>query len=128
MNSARDRAEPNGNGRARPQAQRLRQPAGTLSGGEIFLTSLSLALALSSKVQLRGQYPLGFFFLDEGFGSLDDGKLDAVISSLERLHDKDRIVGVISHVKELKERLPYCVEVSSARSDGSGSSIVVRQG
>lgn len=100
-----------------------RRSVGTLSGGETFLTSLSLALALSSKVQLRGQYPLGFFFLDEGFGSLDDEKLDAVISALERLHDKDRIVGVISHVKELKERLPYYLEVTPPRGDGAGSRI-----
>lgn len=50
---------------------------------------------LSSKVQLRGQYPLGFFFLDEGFGTLDEEKLDAVIGALERLHDRNRLVGVI---------------------------------
>jgi exonuclease SbcC len=100
-----------------------RRSVNTLSGGEAFLTSLSLALALSSKVQLRGQYPLGFFFLDEGFGTLDDEKLDAVIRALERLHDRDRIVGVISHVKELKERLHYYMEVIPARGDGADSAL-----
>ncbi len=105
-----------------------RRSVATLSGGETFLTSLALALALSSKVQLRGQYPLGFFFLDEGFGTLDDSKLDAVIGALERLHDKDRIVGVISHVKELKERLHYYLEVTASADDGSGSKVVARVG
>ena len=99
----------------------------TLSGGETFLTSLSLALALSSKVQLRGQYPLGFFFLDEGFGTLDEEKLDAVIGALERLHDRNRLVGVISHVKDLKERLPYYLEVIPAGGDGSGSKVAMRR-
>jgi len=104
-----------------------RRAVSTLSGGEMFLTSLALALALSSKVQLRGQYPLGFFFLDEGFGTLDEEKLDAVIGALERLHDKDRIVGVISHVKELKERLPCYLEVVPAMDDGTGSRVVPRR-
>ena len=84
----------------------------------------SLALALIQD-PLRGEYPLGFFFLDEGFGTLDDEKLDAVITALERLHDKDRMVGVISHVKELKERLPRCLEVAPARGDGSGSAVIL---
>lgn len=105
-----------------------RRPVRSLSGGETFLTSLSLALALSSKVQLRGQYPLGFFFLDEGFGTLDDEKLDAVMGSLDRLHDKDRIVGVISHVKALRDRMPYYLEITPSREDGAGSQAVLRQG
>lgn len=100
-----------------------RRMVNSLSGGEIFLTSLSLALALSSKIQLRGRYPLGFFFLDEGFGTLDQEKLDKVVSALEKLHDKNRMVGVISHVRELKERLPRYLEVTPAGEDGSGSEI-----
>ncbi|HHW18986.1 MAG TPA: SMC family ATPase [Firmicutes bacterium] len=104
-----------------------RRSVGTLSGGEMFLTSLSLALALSSRIQLRGQYPLGFFFLDEGFGTLDEEKLDVVITALEKLHDKDRMVGVISHVKELKERLAYYLEVIPAKDDGTGSRVVMRR-
>ncbi len=105
-----------------------RRSVATLSGGETFLTSLALALALSSKVQLRGQYPLGFFVLDEGFGTLDDEKLDSVIGALERLHDKDRMVGVISHVKELKERLHYYLEVTAAPEEGAGSKVVSKVG
>ncbi len=95
----------------------------SLSGGEVFMTSLALALALSSKIQLRGKYPLGFFFLDEGFGSLDEEKLDKVMNALEKLHDRNRMVGVISHVKEMKERLPKFLEVLPAGEDGSGSRI-----
>lgn len=100
-----------------------RRTINSLSGGEIFMTSLALALALSSKIQLRGRYPLGFFFLDEGFGTLDEEKLDKVMNALEKLHDKNRIVGIISHVQELKERLPRFLEVVSSGEDGSGSTI-----
>ncbi len=100
-----------------------RRAISSLSGGEIFMTSLALALALSSKIQLRGRYPLGFFFLDEGFGTLDEEKLDKVMNALEKLHDKNRIVGVISHVRELKERLPRYLEVVPSGEDGSGSRI-----
>lgn len=100
-----------------------RRTVSSLSGGEAFLTSLALALALSSKIQLRGKFPLGFFFLDEGFGSLDEEKLDKVIDALEKLHNRDRMVGVISHVKELRERLPRYLEVVAAGEDGRGSEI-----
>ena len=104
----------------------LRRSVSTLSGGETFLTSLALALSLSSKIQLRGEYPLGFFFLDEGFGSLDDEKLEVVIGALERIHERDRMVGVISHVRGLKERLPRYLEVTPSGLDGSGSRISLR--
>ena len=100
-----------------------RRSVTTLSGGETFLTSLALALALSSKIQLKGEYPLGFFFLDEGFGTLDSTKLDLVMDSLEHIQDKERMVGIISHVKELKDRLPSYLEVIPAKDDGTGSKI-----
>ncbi|GAW94337.1 SbcC/MukB-like Walker B domain-containing protein [Calderihabitans maritimus] len=100
-----------------------RRPVTSLSGGETFLTSLALALALSSKIQLRGQYPLGFFFLDEGFGTLDEEKLELVVSTLEKLHNPERVVGVISHVRELRERLPLYLEVLPATEDGKGSEV-----
>ncbi len=102
-----------------------RRMINSLSGGEIFMTSLALALALSSKIQLRGKYPLGFFFLDEGFGSLDEEKLDKVMNALEKLHNPNRMVGIISHVREMKERLPRYLEVVAAGEDGSGSKIRV---
>jgi len=100
------------------------RPVSTLSGGETFLTALSLALALSSQVQSRGKSQhLGFFFLDEGFGTLDAEKLDLVMNTLERLRSPNRIVGIISHVQELRERMPRYLEVFPARSDGTGSRI-----
>ncbi|WAW14330.1 AAA family ATPase [Peptostreptococcus equinus] len=83
-----------------------RRSADTLSGGETFLTSLSLALALSTQIQLKGNAPLEFFFLDEGFGTLDRELLDTVINSLEKLHSDTMSVGIISHVEELKNRIP----------------------
>jgi len=103
-----------------------RRPVNTLSGGETFLTSLALALALSSKIQLKGQYPLGFFFLDEGFGTLDQEKLEVVMGTLERLHDGSRMVGVITHVPELRNRLPRCLEVIPAQQDGTGSRVEIK--
>ncbi len=94
----------------------------TLSGGETFLTSLALALALSSKIQLKGQ-PLGLFFLDEGFGSLDNEKLDLVMATLEKIRKDNRMVGIISHVEELKNRMPKYIEVVAPRQGGEGSKI-----
>ncbi|GGA20431.1 AAA family ATPase [Paenibacillus physcomitrellae] len=101
----------------------VKRPVSTLSGGETFLTSLALALALSAQIQLRGQYPLQFFFLDEGFGTLDPELLDTVITSLEHLHHDHLSVGVISHVAELRERLPRKLIVQPAVNAGEGSRI-----
>ncbi|MFS0871709.1 AAA family ATPase [Paenibacillus xylanilyticus] len=103
----------------------VKRPVSTLSGGETFLTSLSLALALSAQIQLRGQYPLQFFFLDEGFGTLDPELLDTVITSLEKLHDDRLAVGVISHVPELRARLPRKLVVIPANEAGGGSRVVL---
>lgn len=97
----------------------------TLSGGETFLTSLSLALALSSQLQLKGQSPLEFFFLDEGFGTLDSNLLDTVIDSLERLSSTRRVIGLISHVPELKSRISRRLIVEAPTRDGKGSSVFV---
>ena len=102
-----------------------RRPVSTLSGGETFLTSLSLALALSAQIQLRGQYPLQFFFLDEGFGTLDPDLLEMVITSLERLHSDHLSVGIISHVPELRARLPRKLVVLPAENAGGGSRLVM---
>lgn len=89
----------------------LRRSADTLSGGENFLTSLALALTLSSQIQLKGSAPLEFFFLDEGFGSLDRDLLDTVMNSLEKLQGQNMSVGIISHVEELKNMIPVRLEV-----------------
>ena len=95
----------------------------TLSGGETFLASLSLALALSKQIQLKGQSPLEFFFLDEGFGTLDSGLLDVVIDALERLSSKQRVIGVISHVPELKHRIARRLIVEPPTVPGEGSRV-----
>ncbi|GAB6149416.1 AAA family ATPase [Clostridium novyi] len=99
--------------------------ASTLSGGETFLTSLSLALSLSSQVQLKGSAPLEFFFLDEGFGTLDTDLLDIVMSSLEKLHSSRLSVGIISHVEELKNRVPVKLIVSPAKPGEGGSKVTL---
>ena len=101
----------------------VKRPVSTLSGGETFLTSLALALALSGQIQLRGAHPLQFFFLDEGFGTLDESLLDTVITALEKLQNESLSVGVISHVPELRARLPRKVIVSPSEPSGRGSRI-----
>ncbi|WP_206880584.1 AAA family ATPase [Alicyclobacillus mali (ex Roth et al. 2021)] len=101
----------------------VERPVGTLSGGETFVTSLSLALALSTHIQLRGQHPLEFFFLDEGFGTLDPDLLDVVMSSLERLRHERMAIGLISHVPELRERVPRRLVVEPAEPGGRGTRV-----
>lgn len=90
--------------------------ARTLSGGESFVASLSLALALSDT--LAGNAALGALFLDEGFGTLDRNTLGGVASVLEALTNEGRMVGVITHVTELSERLPARLVVTKG-PDGS---------
>ncbi len=90
--------------------------AKTLSGGETFIASLALALALSDTV--AGSQALGALFLDEGFGTLDTDTLASVAGVLENLTREGRMVGVITHVKELTERLPARLKVSKG-VDGS---------
>ncbi|QQE80574.1 AAA family ATPase [Alicyclobacillus sp. SO9] len=97
------------------------RPVNTLSGGETFLTSLSLALALSSHIQLRGEHPLEFFFLDEGFGTLDPDLLDVVISSMESLNLERMSIGLISHVPELRQRMQRRLIVEPALPAGRGT-------
>lgn len=101
----------------------VRRPVSSLSGGETFLTSLALALALSAQIQLRGEFPLQFFFLDEGFGTLDQDLLDTVITALEKLQSQNLAVGVISHVEELKMRLPKKLIVHPADPSGKGTTV-----
>lgn len=101
-----------------------RRGVDTLSGGETFLTSLSLALALSSQIQMKGNAPLEFFFLDEGFGSLDVELLDTVMESLEKLQSSNLSIGIISHVEELKNRVPVKLVVTSGEI-GEGSKVKI---
>ena len=95
------------------------RPVETLSGGEAFLTSLSLALALSE--MSRGRAQLNSLYLDEGFGTLDSQTLEIAISALEGLRLAGRTVVVISHIDELTRRIPVRIAVDKM---GSGSSRV----
>lgn len=97
--------------------------ASTLSGGETFLASLSLALALSAQIQLKGTAPLELFFLDEGFGTLDDNLLEVVMDSLEKIHHDKLSVGIISHVESIKNRVPVKLMVTPAKAGMGGSKV-----
>ena len=99
----------------------------TLSGGESFLVSLSLALSLSSQIQLKGSAPLELFFLDEGFGTLDERFLEIVMSSLEQIHHKDLSIGLISHVESIKNRVPVKLNVLPSIAGERGSRVKVEQ-
>ena len=95
------------------------RPVETLSGGESFLTSLALALALSELS--RGRSQLNSLFLDEGFGTLDAETLDTAIAALEGLRMQGRNIFLISHIQELTRRLPVKINV---RKQGNGSSSI----
>jgi exonuclease SbcC len=101
------------------------RPAATLSGGESFLASLSLALGLADVVQSHsGGIRLETMFVDEGFGTLDPDSLDLAMRALEDLQAGGRLVGIISHVVELKERVGARLEVVPGRR-GSTARFVV---
>jgi exonuclease SbcC len=98
------------------------RPCATLSGGESFMASISLALGLADSIQSRsGGLRIDAVFIDEGFGSLDEGSLDKALSILDELRDH-RMVGLISHVAEMRSRIPCQVEVIKTPS---GSKIVM---
>jgi len=101
------------------------RPASTLSGGEGFEACLALALGMAETVQAQsGGIHLDSIFVDEGFGSLGSEDLDRVIQGLQSLQEGGRLVGVISHVRELKERIGVQLEVHKSR-DGSYTNFVV---
>jgi exonuclease SbcC len=100
------------------------RPCATLSGGESFMASISLALGLADSIQNRtGGIRLDAVFIDEGFGSLDDATLEKALGILEELRDH-RMVGLISHVGEMKSRIPSRIEVVKS---GSGSKIRIEK-
>ncbi|MGN6687153.1 MAG: SbcC/MukB-like Walker B domain-containing protein, partial [Actinomycetales bacterium] len=95
----------------------------TLSGGETFFVSLALALALADVVTAEaGGVLLETLFVDEGFGSLDEETLDEVMATLDALRDGGRVVGVVSHVADMRQRIPAQLEVRKSRH---GSSLVL---
>ena len=97
----------------------------TLSGGESFKASLALALGLSDVMQSRsGGIQIDTLFIDEGFGSLDPESLDSAIESLFSLNSCGRLVGIISHVEELKTRIPVHIEVDRT-AEGSSAKIIL---
>lgn len=101
------------------------RPVATLSGGESFLASLSLALGLADVVQARsGGIRLETLFIDEGFGSLDPEALDLALRALTDLMKDGRLVGIISHVPELREQVPARLEIINDRS-GSAARFVL---
>lgn len=91
----------------------------TLSGGESFKASLALALGLSDEVQMSTGIQLDTLFVDEGFGSLDPESLNQAYNTLASLTEGNRLVGIISHVTELKERIDKQIVVTKEKSGGS---------
>ena len=95
----------------------------TLSGGEIFTASLAMALGLSDAVQAHaGGVSLDILFIDEGFGTLDGEAMEKAMDTLGSLAGTSRLIGIISHVEELKSRIPRQIQVIRA-SQGTGSQI-----
>lgn len=95
----------------------------TLSGGETFLASLALALGLADVVTAEaGGFRIGALFVDEGFGTLDEETLDEVMDVLDGLREGGRVVGLVSHVAELRQRIPAQVQVVKTRA---GSDVVL---
>ncbi|MEC5165600.1 exonuclease SbcC [Flavobacterium sp. PL11] len=91
----------------------------TLSGGQGFQASLCLALALAESVQSLNKNDKNFFFIDEGFGTQDQESISIVFETLQSLRKENRIVGIISHVAELQERIPRSINVTKQDEKGS---------
>lgn len=91
----------------------------SLSGGQTFQASLCLALALSDAINRKSNIQQNFFFMDEGFGSLDNQSLHTVFQTLQALRTENRIVGLISHVEEMKQEIPKCLVITNNGDRGS---------
>ena len=101
------------------------RPANTLSGGETFLASMALALGLADVIQsYAGGIHMDTMFIDEGFGTLDPDTLELAMETLVQLQSSGRLIGIISHVPELKTRIPAHLEVTRG-DDGSTAKFVI---
>ena len=101
--------------------------ARTLSGGELFVVSLALALSISDALMTKSDKRLDFFFLDEGFGTLDKEYCEYIISSLNKLANKNMTIGLISHIPELQERIQKKFLITKATSDSGSVVKLVRE-
>ena len=98
------------------------RPVNTLSGGESFMAALALALGLADVIsRLAGASSLDTMFIDEGFGTLDEESLELAVKTLLNLQDTGRLVGIISHVKELREQIPARLEITSTNKGSSAA-------
>jgi exonuclease SbcC len=95
----------------------------SLSGGESFLISLALALGLSDLASKNR--PINTLFIDEGFGSLSPDALEMAINTFENLQEQGKIIGIISHVDALKERIPVQIQVSKKGNSGTSEINIV---
>lgn len=103
-----------------------KRPASTLSGGESFLASLSLALGLSDEISVEnGGITIDTLFIDEGFGTLSDDYLNNVIKQIEKLSYENKFIGLISHVKDLKEAIDAKILVDYRQDEGSNIEVIV---
>lgn len=102
------------------------RPASTLSGGETFLASLALALGLSDEIAAEnGGIKIDTLFIDEGFGSLSENYLQNAISTIEKLSYENKFIGIISHVKQVKDAIDSKILVKYDKSKGSEVEVVI---
>ena len=103
----------------------LTRSVGTLSGGETFLASLSLAIAIVETVSLLHDKPLDFVFLDEGFGTLDENSIEMVMTALRRMRETKLVFGLITHEELVKFKTPTRIEVYKNAEEGSRIETVI---
>ncbi len=99
----------------------------TLSGGELFVVSLALALSISDSLMTKSDKRLDFFFLDEGFGTLDKEYCEYIVTALNKLANKNMTIGLISHIPELQERINKKFIVTKATNEHGSTVKLVKE-